>query len=380
LLDAHSHFQNTLLGYHVDPVDYVPCLKVRYNRRLFREMHLRHETPIPVKFLGITLLQFHYQPRFDPFQFVAKAVLKDGSQISGNDLKLRIFYNSNLEHPEDDPNNFRPDVEREIDYVVTCPASVQVRNPHMKSIGPWDFKGLEHENLRELRGAGLLSAWLNWCDSQFQNTRVRLIHDGKRRRCEYYFCDLGGGMGKGTGLFFRRYEAPNDMDWEFTRPVKFDANGKPRSPFRVVGYKPVKDTAAFREMTVEDARWMARKIGELTEPQILEALIASGFDSAQAKIYLEKLISRRDQMIIDLGLAGEIALLRPDGPDKHCSYHPQDDGVLSLRTRSGQVVEAPKGNWVVVDGRVVLNPSMRRTSESKTPAHKPEILSLRSNR
>ena len=43
-----------------------------------------------------------------------------------------------------------------MDYLITRPANVQLKEPHQHSIGPWDFNDPRHENLRELRGAGLL--------------------------------------------------------------------------------------------------------------------------------------------------------------------------------------------------------------------------------
>jgi hypothetical protein len=67
-------------------------------------------------------------------------------------------------------------------------------------------------------------------------------------------------------------------------------------------------------MTVDDARWMARLIGQFTEQQIIDALEASGFTPSEVQIYADKLVSRRDHLIRDLQLTKEIALLRPDHP------------------------------------------------------------------
>jgi hypothetical protein len=80
-------------------------------------------------------------------------------------------------------------------------------------------------------------------------------------------------------------------------------------------------------------------------------------------------------MIRDLGLAGEIALLRPEGPRKNWSYDPQKDGPISLITPSGELVQAQMADWVVIHGQVVLNPAIRDVSEPKTPVHEPKILS-----
>jgi hypothetical protein len=82
-------------------------------------------------------------------------------------------------------------------------------------------------------------------------------------------------------------------------------------PFRIRGFQPIDDTASFAQMTMDDARWMARLIAQLTEKQIVDALTASGFSTADVRIYTDKLISRRDRMISDLELSNEIAPLRP---------------------------------------------------------------------
>ena len=95
---------------------------------------------------------------------------------------------------------------------------------------------------------------------------------------------------------------------------------------------------AFREMTVDDARWMARLIAQLTEDQIEQALIASGFDSAEVRLYTEKLICRRDRMIVDLELDDEIAPLRPNGAVRALDYDPQRHGPVRAMLPDGSVV------------------------------------------
>jgi len=126
-----------------------------------------------------------------------------------------------------------------------------------------------------------------------------------------------------------------------------------RVSFRIADFKPIDDTPAFAGMTLDDARWMARLIGQLTEEQIVQALVASGFDSAQVKLYTEKLVSRRDRMIRDLELADEIPLLRPNGVDKVFSYDPASNGPARIRIWGGEEVIAESGSSAVETGRVV---------------------------
>ncbi|HEY1490065.1 MAG TPA: hypothetical protein VGF90_03415, partial [Verrucomicrobiae bacterium] len=148
------------LGFHADPTDYAPEVKVRYNRRMLREFHLRKQLTMKITPLGVHVGNIQLQTHYDPFAFITTAVFKDGRKISGAELKQMLFTNPALEHPEDSPENFRTNVEAELDYLVMAPANVQARDGPTQSIGAWDFGELGHQNLRELRGAGLLAAWL----------------------------------------------------------------------------------------------------------------------------------------------------------------------------------------------------------------------------
>jgi hypothetical protein len=96
---------------------------------------------------------------------------------------------------------------------------------------------------------------------------------------------------------------------------------------------------------------MGRRIGALTEPQITQALVASGFDSAQTCLYVEKLISRRDRMVLDLQLDREIPLLRPRPINQRFSYNPTETGPVVIDV-DGKPVKAAIAGEQIVSGRV----------------------------
>jgi hypothetical protein len=340
------------LGFHADPTDFAPLVKVHYNRRLLREFHVRKPLSMKITPLWVPVGTIQLQRHFDPFTFITAAVFKDGEQISGASLKQMLFTNTALPHPEDFPENFRTNVEAELDYLVMAPANVQPHDGPTQSIGAWDFGQFGHENLRELRGAGLLAAWLGWFDSRADNTKLRLVRDSDEVQLQHFFSDLGGGMGAGTGLFSPRGENPNEFTWTFTSPEIARGPGRMTTPFHIEHFKPTVPTGAFAAMTVDDARWMARLIGQLTENQIREALIASGYDNAEARLYLEKLISRRDQMIRDLGLASEIPLLRPSPSSREFSYHPTSDGAFFADV-NGTRIEARNSSAFIEHGKII---------------------------
>lgn len=275
------------LGYNVDPTDYAPALKIKYDRRFFEEFNQRRAMKMRTGMFFIPMLNFDLQDRYDPWSFINSAVLKDGRVVPIKGAPAQL-------------------PESQIDYLITKPANVQIETPHTHNIGPWGFGGHGHEDVREIRGAGLLAAWLGWWDSRFENTRLRIVKGPEGPTLKYFWTDLGGGLGRAGGTFSHTCENPDDFGWTFTKSIRY---GRTAS-FRIIDYQPVEDTPAFAAMTVEDARWMARLIAKLTEQQIVDALTASGFSSWEVQIYTEKLLSRRDNLLIDLQLTNEFAVLK----------------------------------------------------------------------
>jgi hypothetical protein len=341
------------LGYHADPTDYAPLVKVRYSRAMFREFNSRKGLETHFTFLGLVpLFTLQLQQHYNPFDYVAAAVLRDGTRWSGDELRHRLLRDSSGPHPEQENSNYRSEVEAALDYLETMPANVQQKAG--KSIGPWDFGQLDHAGKRELRGAGLLAGWLGWFDARFDNTRLRIVKTNRAPRLEHFFSDLGGVLGETSGMLYARGELPNAFPWNFTRPAKGPAQDTSGSgaPFPLLGYRPIAPTPAFSAMTLQDARWMGRLIASLTEQQLIQALVASGFDSAQTRLYLEKLISRRDQMIVDLGLASEVPLLRPRNFNRKFSYDPAVAGPVTVQVGDG-LISAAHGHDRIFRGKLL---------------------------
>ncbi len=341
------------LGYNVEPIDHVPRLLIRYDRRIFRELNLRKPLETDVCFLRVIPLWFiRLQQHYDPFDFIAAAALKDGRRISGAELKAMLLRHRNASHPEDMPENFNSEVEQQIEYLITVPASVQPKDPAVQSVGPWDFNELDHAQRRELRGAGLLAAWIGWYDVRYDNTRLKLVRTNERTELRHFISDLGQCLGKSdTGLPWRQPESPNDFEWTFTRGPK-SPPGRMSLPFRIKNYVPMERCLPFERMDLDDARWMARLIAQLSEEQIAQALAASGYDAAHVRLYTEKLISRREQMIADLGLAREFPMLRPRGTNRHFSYDPAFDGPVTVTASGWRIITIPKGQSLILRGRL----------------------------
>lgn len=295
------------LGFYVTPTDYCPGLRIAYDRRFFTEFNSRPPLILRAGIAMAPLYRIDLQNAFDPFDFVESAQLKDGRIISRAEMKSRILKDPTTRRERLSSTDFNNPGEQSIAYFLTVAANVQDEPREWESIGPWGFEGLGYEDLREARGAGLLAAWLGWWDARFENTRLRARRSGEQIELRHYFSDLGGGLGACGGTFHHTCERLEDFGWTFTRVRAIGASGKgsagPGKPrFEICGFEPVEENAAFRKMTIEDARWMAKMIAQLTPQQIEAALSASGFSDELARGYTARLLSRREQMLRDLGM------------------------------------------------------------------------------
>lgn len=348
------------LGYHAEPTDYVRGLRVRYNPRLFREFNLRDEVMMHVRLIGPPVVSFNLQKWSDPLDFVHAAVLFDGTRLTGAELRKRLLPPGKL--PVGSLPLYDRAFEATIDYLVLTPVNFQVETSDWKSVGRWDYGQLGHQDLRELRAAGLLAAWLGWFDCRFDNTSLRVSqradHPEGLRAC---FSDLGAGLGRSGRGFGWSSENPNAFPWDFTRSPVDRGPGRMRTPFRVVRFQTIAGNPAFEAMTEADARWMARRIARLSREQLTAALIASGHDATETTLYLVKLIARRDKLVRDLGLEKDYGQLGRGFEPAKFAYDPLLDGLPGVNVGEA-IIRPPVEDRVIAGGRMVPRPTVAPTA------------------
>jgi hypothetical protein len=361
------------LGYHTEIDEYAPEVKVRWDRRILSKFNARRANEMRISLVGLPITTIRSDPYFDPFDFIQYAVMKDGSHVDAKALRDGLFPKragrSLPRHPETDASAYDADFENKIDFLVMKDASFtcKEKSSDEQEIGAWDYNSLGHTGLREVRGMAILDAWLDNWDVRWGNNRLKLLEakDGTYR-LEHDVADIGALFGNSSGIFRPVHgkwkqglydNEPNDYLWSFTHSQR---SGKTTVPIR--DYMTDSKIAPFYEMNIDDARWMARMIAQLSEEQIKCTLIASGFDASTARLLLEKLVARRDAMVRDLGLSGEIALLRPNGVNKRLSYNPETDGQFTAKRPNGQICTARNdGEYVIVKGMLRSAKSAGRT-------------------
>ncbi len=355
-----------LMGYNAIPVDYVGHAFVEYDRGLLSEFNSRKELTTKISsLLGFNYYKIKQQIYEDPFKVALQgAYLKDGSFVDSEQLRLKLLKVQTPEAEKDDAN-YNTEFESKIKLFVLRPASAEAKpDDNEKNVGPWSWNDLDHPDRREVRAFAILAAYLNLYDVRTDNTKVRFVTDASGAvHMKHFISDLGSGLGAGSSLLNQFDGAINKYPWKVMeaiteKPDSAIAHAAVRKPKRFVeryvikGYSVIQPNAAFDRVQVEDARWLVRRLAQVTEAQLQDALIASGWSAAETKLLLEKLVARRDNLVTELELMQEFPLLRPQKIDKKFNYDPKTEKPITV-SRNSNIV-APVTEQKIVDGSVVL--------------------------
>ncbi len=346
------------LGYNVSPNDPAFGVKVKYDRRILTEWNMRKDITTKIKALFglVKVHEIKFQQYEDPFAYpgLAGAILTDGSRISSADLKKMIFKDPNIEKPETDPSNYNTEFESRVATLVYDGVNLQIDPKNEKSLGPWDFDTLDHPNRRELRGLGLIAAWMSWFDVRWDNMRLKVVEKNGIKQLVHVLSDTGGVLDANEVQQSRLKKQNRDsFPWAFTLGEEEKEVQKKKRRFAIRSeYQPYEPVAAFDAMNYDDARWAGRMIAQLTEQQMIDAfMVGPRWSSAAIKLLVEKLITRRDTMVRHLGLKDEFPLLRPERATMSeeeiaasINYDPERDGRISI-VREGKTIVAPDSDF-----------------------------------
>lgn len=196
-----------------------------------------------------------------------------------------------------------------------------------KPLGPWTYEGrrdddpndvVNHEDRRELRGLGVMAAWLGWFDTREQNTMAAWVRSGNRGYVRHYLLDVGNAYGSiwEPPMMGRRIGHSYYLDFPYVvedfftlgvpeRPwdrARFGRTGKVFSYFRVEDFdpelfRPGYPNPAFVRKSERDSAWMARIIARFSDRH-LEAVVRTGLlvPEYESRL-LEVLRGRRDVVL-----------------------------------------------------------------------------------
>ena len=180
---------------------------------------------------------------------------------------------------------------------------------------------IPHENRRDLRGYGVMSAWLNHDDSRSVNTLDAWTTESGRRYIKHYKQDFSSILGSGSD--WRRQNAPqdprggNEYIVDFPPMLKTGASlGLWNRPWHSIEYDvypqvgaieserfdpdawvPEFPNMAFLSMLPEDAFWAARIVSRFTDELLRAVVDEADLRAPAAEEHLVRtLIERRDKV------------------------------------------------------------------------------------
>jgi hypothetical protein len=344
------------LGYRTFGIDRMDALKLRYDRRVLTEYNSRRYLAMRATILFVPVFKHVVTKIEDPFQRITAAVLTDGRRISGAELKRALLRDTTeakgRPRPETVAANYDEAFERQIAHLVWEPGTVAYEPESIRSVGAWDYDQLDHAARREVRAVFALAAWLDQYNMRWENTRLAYVQEGGEWTLRHLFSDVGSGLSDAHSMIKSTNSDVEGMRWEVT-----EAGGGGKVKFSGFAVNVMND--AFSAMTAEDARWMLRKISAFSEAQLLQALLATSMSAAEVRLALEKLLGKRQKMVADFGLSGELPAIAARRIDRTLDFDPQrpeDMRAVTLRLRDGTTVAPPAGAWLVRAGHLVRRP------------------------
>ncbi len=306
------------MGYNTDPIFHAPILRLEARAVAAA---FRYKNRIPWRRFGYTPYKIE--------SVVRRLEDADGTIVYEKAAGKRM--KEALKKPEE--------LDR-IGWVEVAYTELEYKEGDWDSIGPWNDTDLSHHDRREVRAVGMVMAWALGNDYKFNNVRLDILEKKKKKkkkpiRIAHVYSDVGGALGATD---------PDGIAWT----VDVDPEGAIFHDNRN-NYS----TAAWDLMDLDDARWAIRRIGRLTESQLTAAFAAGSHSWPVTRLYIEKFIARRDDLVCQFGLEGALGLLRPEGPEFELTV--RGDGVLTLQDDQGEAVtiHLPANGFSVVDGQIV---------------------------
>jgi hypothetical protein len=155
---------------------------------------------------------------------------------------------------------------------------LEARPKHIKRLDRWSWTNNPFTGTKELQGLIVLMSLINNWDLKDDNNRILFVpgSDAKPAELQYILSDLGATFGKTGGAFTHsRNEPATYAKTKFVDKVEGD-----RVRFAYGG----KNTGLFKDITIEQAKWIGSWLSRLSEKQISDAFRAANYTPADVEL------------------------------------------------------------------------------------------------
>ncbi|HVQ36582.1 MAG TPA: hypothetical protein VMS31_03565, partial [Pyrinomonadaceae bacterium] len=167
----------------------------------------------------------------------------------------------------------------------------EARPAGVKRLDPWSWTKNEFSGTNEFQGMVVLMSLLNNWDLKDDNNRVLYVPAGKNSQAQlqYIISDLGATFGKTGGFLSHNRNAPEDyVKSKFVEGVEGN-----RVKYAYGG----KNAGLFKNITLEQTKWIAGLLSRLSDQQIGDAFRAANYEPAEVEVLTQAVRARIDQLV-----------------------------------------------------------------------------------
>jgi len=172
----------------------------------------------------------------------------------------------------------------------------EARPEGVKRTGEWKWKRNPFVGTRELQGLIVMMGLFNNWDIKDSNNVVLYVPNGGLGESQYAISDLGATFGKTGNLpFFWRITRSRNKPTDYAKARFVDKVKGNRVAFRFGG----KNRGLFKNITVDDAKWLANLLSRLSNEQIADAFRAANYTPSEIAL-MTRAVRRRINELVNL--------------------------------------------------------------------------------
>ena len=164
----------------------------------------------------------------------------------------------------------------------------EARPEGIKRLDSWQWANNPFTGKREFQGMIVLMSLINNWDLKDDNNRILFVPGTGGNELHYIISDLGATFGKTGGLFSRNRNSPES--YAKTKFVEGVDGGRVKLAYSG------KNSELFKNISVEDARWIGRQLSRLSDKQISDAFRAANYSEAEVRMLTDAVKARITQL------------------------------------------------------------------------------------
>ena len=170
----------------------------------------------------------------------------------------------------------------------------EARPDNIKRAGEWKWKRNPFVGTKELQALVVMMGLLNNWDIKDSNNVILYVPNRGIGESQYAISDLGATFGKTGGLpFFWRITRSRNNPRDYSKASFIDKVKGNRVAFRYGG----KNRGLFKNIALEDAKWLGNLLSRLSDRQLEDAFRAANYSPSEVRMLAEAVRRRINELV-----------------------------------------------------------------------------------